>query len=108
MNVRASSLLLVFLVACEGKFGDRSDRGGTTATGDVCASVVCPADGDGAVQSCQRWLEDPNCSDEASAFFACVGANRVCRADGTLDTSATFSACASESSRFQSCASSGG
>lgn len=106
MNVRASTLFLLLLVACDGKFGDRKDRTAAddAAVWDLCEEVSCPADGDGAELSCRRWLADPECGDEASNFFLCVRARRVCRDDGTLDSSATFNACATEMTPFQTCA----
>jgi hypothetical protein len=110
MIARALSLLLLFCCACEGKFGDRRDNPPTATDGafaDVCAGVVCPADSPGGVESCRDWLDDPKCGAVAAEFFACFRANKVCRTDGTLDGSATFNACTSESSRFQSCASGG-
>jgi hypothetical protein len=111
MNARTASALLVLLVACEGKFGDRRDSPTTAkdgAIGDVCADIVCPADSQGSVESCRDWLDDPTCGGVAAEFFACFRANKVCRTDGTIDWAATFNACTSESARFQSCASSGG
>jgi hypothetical protein len=83
------------------------DTGGGSSGDDVICAAKCPSDPEtsaSVISTCKSTMTGTTCPAEYRAYWTCLANNRVCTDTGTTDTTATQSACSSESMAISSCA----